>query len=682
MALTAEQQTELNRLKAERDQVLVKQQQSQANDAQLIQDLAGRRGFTPLHPRPSSPAKAREVELQELKRRRADLLLQQQGKTPEQIQFILDVNKRIKTPPTLGRTAGGIGGALATAAAINLIPGFAALPEEIITIPALILKSARTIAPIVGAGIGGGLGEAAQTGIEEKRLTSKEEFLKAFATEAAFEAGGRAFVRGAKFAFAPFVKQTVPEAADVIREFSKVGGILSPAQLDRRFSLSVAEEIAKGGFGGKQIFQDLGEKSGRAAIVYSDALLDRMAGGIARFGPEQLGREFAEGISRPNGQVFRMLDDLFDPLYNQIDDLTRGATVDVSPIPAFAKKQLAIDKRLKGLFLSDSGRAKFERAAELKELSFGDLRKLRSSFLRDTRKLARDADQSEGMIKKLSQITNDVLRSPEAAKGVSPEARRLLENTNRLYATAQKGLKETFPEQLAKRLIKNPSSVTKELFPQNNPTAIRNLRNSLTEPISGRPSTEGRRLWEQLRTSWFADAVEGATRGDVVKPNLFETAIRRMGPEAIQEMTPDAVGKKQLRTIRNLLKAMSRKPVEGASLFIRSGQVGGLYMLYNGTKEGDFLQVAAGGALVTGPRFFAKMAAHPLGSRLMATGIKLKPGSTSLVPITARLINLARQIDRTDAQIPEREKRQRRVREAQKAVPRGQQFRLRGLQVR
>lgn len=697
MALTPEQQNRLSQLKAQRQEVQRNQFQQNTIDANLIGQLGGRLstfeqlGIQRGQPRTGTALQRLQPDprfmtprqrLEELNRRKAELELLRRGKTPEQLQFVLDVNKKLETPSTAGRTAGGIAGAIATPFAFNLIPGFAALPEEVITIPMAIIKAAKTIAPIVGAGLGGGLGEMAQTRIEEGRWLRKQEFLAAFGKEAAFEAGGRAAVRSFKFAFSPFIKQTIPEAADVIQEFAKVGGVLPPTQLDRRFSLSVAEEIARGGFGGKQIFADLGEKSGRAFAVYSDQLLDRMAGGVSRLGNEQLGREFAEGITRPNGKVFQMLDDLFDPLYNQIDELTRGgvvnvitpeettsrilkatgepftgttfraiperplaATVRTDEIISFAKKQLAIDDRLKGLFLSPTGRTLFEKAKTLpKKLSFGDIRKLRSSFMRSTRKLARDVDESQGMIKQISKITNDVVRDPASASGLTPEARKLWENTSRLYEVAQTGLKETFPEQLGQRLSKNPSSVTKELF--QNSKAIRNLRRSLIEPISGRPSKEGTRQWLQLRTAWFADAVENATRGDIIKPTLFESSLRRMGKAAIKEMIPDAEGKKQLQTIRNLLKAMSKKPEGGASLFIRGGQVGGLFMIYNGTKEGDWLQVSTGGALVSGPFFFAKMAKHPLGSRLIASGIKLKPGSTSLVPITARLVNLARQIDR------------------------------------
>ncbi len=675
MALTPEQQNRLNQLRVQRQEIQQNVFQQNTIDANLIGKLGGRLstfeqlGIQKGQPRTGTALQLLQPDprfmtprqrLGELNRRKAELELLRRGKTPEQLQFVLDVNKRLEAPPTLGRTAGGIAGALAVPAAINLIPGFATLPEEVITIPMALVKAAKTIAPIVGAGLGGGLGEMAQTKIEEGRWLRKQEFLVAFGKEAAFEAGGRAVVRSFKFAFSPFIKQTIPEAADVIQEFARVGGVLPPTQLDRRFSLSVAEEIARGGFGGKQIFADLGEKSGRAFAVYSDQLLDRMAGGVARLGNEQLGQEFAEGITRPRGKVFQMLDDLFNPLYKQIDELSKGARFSTAPLKKFAQKELSKDTSLNKLILSPQGRAKFLKIVDLPgDISAGQVRDLRSSFLRDVRKLARDVNKDEGLIKQVASITDDILFDTNAVKGLTPEADNLLRNTNRLYRNAQIGLKETFPEQLGKRLVKNPSSVTKELF--QNPKAIRNLRLSLTEPISGRPSKEGARQWLQLRTAWFADAVENATRGDVIKPTIFESSLRRMGKAAVKEMTPDANGKKQLQTIRNLLKVMSKKPEGGASLFIRGGQVGGLFMIYNGTKEGDWLQVSTGGALVSGPFFFAKMAAHPLGSRLIASGIKLKPGSTSLVPITARLVNLARQLDRKALQAQLAKQRRKKV---------------------
>lgn len=737
----------LEELKARRNELLLQRQGEQAGDAELIQDLAGRRTFQPVLPRPSDPTKARKVELQELKRRRADLLLQKQGKTPEQIQFVLDVNKKTKRPSTLGRTAGGIGGAIAATAALNLIPGFAVLPEEFVTFPFFLLKTAKTIAPIVGAGIGGGLGESVQINLEEKRRITKREFVNASLKEAAFEGGGRTFVRAGKFAFSPFIKQTVPEAAEITAAYGKAALALSPAQMDARLSLSIVDEIAKGGFGGKEVLAEAGRKSGMMGRVVAHNILDDMAGGFARMGKEQLGQELSEGFTRPTGFVYRQLDDIVNGLYKRFDELTESqmkriiGTVEIPVLDKFGKPVLGklgkpvtkkvrrvIDQRLvgklspgfeeleqfvpagvstrklkrfwidvlkknrlalkpgrKGAFTLTSAAIK-EGESTIRDLAnivpHKTMRNIRSRVLRDIRKLHRDVGQDEALIKRFEQITFDTLTDPSTVKGAPKEVQALFNNTRELYKSLRGSVETRFPEQVAKRLTKNPSSVIKEFFQQANPKGIREFRQSLIEPIKGIKSAEGERLWLQLRTAWFADAVEKATRDGVIKPSVYETALRTMTPEAVAEMIPDAAGKAQSRLIGRLLTAMSKKPSSGASLFIRSGQVGGLFMIYNGTKEGDFLMVAGGGALVAGPRFFAKMAAHPLGRKLLTSGIELKPGSTSLVPITARLVNLARQIDREDVKIGQKEVALRRVRKAQQTIPPSQQFRLRGLRTR
>lgn len=632
---------------------------------------------------------------EEIERRQAYDYLQQRY-SPEQIKFLAGVHKKLERPPT-GRAIGGIVGAIGLPLAVGaLIPG----PfDEAITIPMAMAKAARTATPYIGAGLGGGIGEAIQVGLEEKRLLSRGEFLKAFATETAFEFGGRAFVRAGKFAFSPFIKRTIPEAATLVDDFAKVGGVLPPTALDRRFTLSVAEEISRGAFGARQVFEEMGQKTGRAARIYADQLLDLMADGTMRLGTEQLGSEFAEGITRPRGRIFRMLDDLFTPLYKEFDELAKSGQFGIRQIKGppkpllrgisgrfipskelirirrppsfstkslkiFANKELKIDKRLKGLVLSPQGRSKLQKIMGLPEnISAGDIRTLRSSFLGDVRKLARDVNKDEALIKRVASLTDDILFDPTAQRGLSNEANQLLRNINSLYRTSREALETTFSQRLAERITRNPASVVKELFP-NNPTAIKNLRIALVEPISGRPSAEGKVLWKQLRTAWFDDAVQKATKEEVVKPHIFENALRpyiRTG--ALKEMIPDKEGMQQLQTIRDLLTAMSKKPAAGASLFIRGGQVGGLYMMYQGARDGDWLQVTAGGALVSGPYFFAKMAAHPLGSKLMRTGIKLKPGSTSLVPITARLVNLARKLEREELRAGRREIEIQRLRE-------------------
>jgi hypothetical protein len=609
----------------------------------------------------------------ETARRQAFQSLIDQGLSPEQIDATLKT-QNILDRPRVGRTAGGIGGAVAgTAVAGRFIPG----PID----DAIILA---TLASAGGAGVGGVAGEAAQTAIEEKRLIGRREALKAFAVEAGTELAGRGIVRGGKLAFSPFIKKTIPEAASLVDDFAKVGGSFSPTELDSRFSLRVSEAFSRGSFGAKKPFLEFEKKQGKAVLAYADNILESIGEGIARQTPEEIGEVFAQGISRPDGRVFKILDDLIDPLYKQVDELAqsgrqigfrqvkkggpaiRGAkgkfqaarelqpiklspTVSTGTLKRFAKKNLATDTRLNGQFLSPAGKSKLTSIAEMKDkLSFADMRTLRSSFLRDARKMARDVDQSQGIIKQLAGITDDAIFNPAATQGLSPEALNLLRNTNSLYKSAQQGLKTTFSETLAKRILKNPSSVVKEVFPANNPKAIRLLRESLVKPIAGKPSAKGKALWNQLRQAWLADAVDQATKEGVAKPKVFNRVFNKLGAKGLKEMFPEGDVRGNVKKVQQLFEQAGKSPPTGASLFSRGAQIAGIPLMYNSGKEGDFVGFTAGAALTLGPMAFARLATNPKGIKFLTAGLKLKPGASGAVPNAVRAIKLLREMDKIE----------------------------------
>lgn len=615
-------------------------QQEQNNEtiSQLMQTM---KGELPVSQRdiprglPLSP----ELGIIEPQRQEAFNQLRRLGLTPRQIELSLQTQKALGRP-RVGRTAGGISGALATTAiAGRLIPG----PIDDAGIMAALIIAG-------GAGVGGAAGEAIQTGIEEKRLISKREALGAFAIEAGTELGARAVVRTGKFVLSPFIKKTVPEAAALIDDYAKVGGSFSPSELDRRFTVQVGEAFSRGSFGAKQIFQEFEETQGKAALAFADSIIDNISQGVTRQTTEEIGDLFAEGITRPNGRIFNLFDDLINPLYKQVDDLTRkGAKVSTKGLKAFAKRHLATDNRLNKQFLSPIGRNKLQKIAGMKDtLSFSDMRTLRSSFLKDARKLARDVDQSQGIIKQLAGIADNAIFDPKAAQGLSPEALNLLRNTNALYKAGQEGIKTTFSEKLAKRLLKNPSAVTKELFKPKNPKAIRNLRKSLIEPISGKPSAEGKILWDQLRQAWLAETVDQATKEGVVKPRVFDKLIRQIGDEGLREIFPEKESIAGVRKIQALFNVAGKAPPSGTSLFSRSAQVGGLALMYKSGKEGDFIGFTAGATLAMGPLAFAKLATNPRGIKLLTAGFKMKPGASGLVPNTIRMVKLLRDINRKE----------------------------------
>jgi len=621
---------------------------------------------------------------QEQQRRRAFQELQSLGHSPEQIKLSMETQKVLGSP-RVGRTAGGIGGAIAgTALAGRFIPG----PIDDAAILVALIASGS-------AGLGGVSGEAIQTGIEEKRIINRREALKAFAIEAGTELGGRGIAVGAKKTIlSPFIKKTVPEAAALIDDFRKVGGNFSPSELDRRFSLRIMEAFSRGGFGAQDIFKEFEEKQGKAVLAYADSIIDAIGQGVARETPEAIGAEFRKGITRPNGRVFQILDDLFDPLYGQLDDLTKssiikqtaeisvpstildetgkpfermatkvigeriqGVGVSTSSLKALRTRVIAQNQRLVDVakrtgkelpLLSPAGKSMLDDINILpKTIGHSDYRAFRSKILKETRKLHRDADVSEGMIKEVSSITREELLNPATVGGASVEAKRLHANISRLYAKAQEGLETTFSERLAKSLLKNPSKVVKELFPANNPTAVRLLRESLVEPISGRPSKEGKRMWNQLRQQWLADAVGEATKEGVANPKMFNNQLRKLGT-GFKEMFPEKDVAYSVRKIQTLFESAGRTPPTGASLFSRGAQVYGVTKMYKGYQQGDYIGFTVGGALAVGPLAFAKLATSRKGVEYLTAGFRAKPGSSSLVPNAVRMIKLLRDINKKE----------------------------------
>ena len=652
MPLTEEEQAELNSLKTARDaetsqpaaglsqeensELRQLKQQRADEQSQLVDQLGGRLPPTPevITQMSKTPAGAKFLQ-GELGRRQAFEQLENRGFTRDQLDLTLRANKQIGRP-RIGRTAGGLGGAIAaTAIGGRLIPG----PIDDAAIIAALVGGA-------GAGVGGAAGEAAQIGLEEKRLISTREALNAFAIEAGMELGGRAVVGAGKLLIDPLIKKTVPAAAALVDDFAKVGGTFSPSELDSRFSIKIAESFSRGSFGAKDIFQEFEEKQGRAVLAFADNIIEGIGEGVARQTPEEIGAMFAEGITRPNGRVLTLLDDLFSPLYSQIDELGAGATVSTKGLKSFAVEQIARDNRINKQFLSPAGRSKLQKVIGLSDnVSFSDMRTLRSSYLKDVRKLARDVDQSQGIIKRLASITDDAIFDPKAAKGLSTEATNLLRNTNRLYKTSQDALKNTFSEKLAKRLLRNPSGVAKEVFPNNNPEAIRFLRESLIEPISGKKSAEGKVLWNQLRQAWLADAVGEATKEGVAKPNVLSNIFRKMGDKGLKEMFPDRQTLAGIKKIQSAFEIAGKSPPSGTSLFSRSVQVGGVLAMAKGYKDGDFIGFTTGSVLALGPLAFAKLATNPRGVKLITSGLKLRPGASGLVPTAARMVKLRQQIN-------------------------------------
>ncbi len=675
--------------------------------------------------RPVQPGESPLTDLI-LRRQGAVNELERGGMTRQQIGVIQDVQKRT-TPPTLGRTIGAIAGEVGLAAAVGaLIPA----PEEIVTIPMAIGRGLKAIAPIVGGGLGGGFGEAAQVGIEENRLISGREFRNAMLKEAGFTAGGRGVTSALKFAVGPVTKVAVSGTDSFIDDFTRLGGTMPPSQLDKRTSLRLTDELTRGAFGVTDILATQREKGAKAAMLFADNVLDEIANKATRMSETQMAHALETGVQDTAGFLFKEKEALFTRLYQNVDELTQGRRVmlvkpeartitssilddlgrpitttkeggkivgeqfigvgaPTASLKKIAKKELLQSQRLvkfgrraKGPLLSPAGREIVRQIDNLPDtIGFGDLQKLRSTWLVKSKQLGRDVDTSQAIVKKFTSEMSKMMRTPGAIQNMTPEARNLLLNTNNLYKATAEAWDTTFNEKVLAGIVKRPGKLPKTLIPNRAPEAVRQLREGLIHPIPGKTSAKGKRLFNQIRQARLAEMIDDAIdlEKGTVNPARFERDLHKFGGEkALKELLPDKQGRDLLDRIRSLLKTMSSKPTGSAALFIKGGQVTGAYALYNGTSEGDILQITAGGLLVFGPRLYVRMAAHPLGNRLLRTGIGLKPGSTAIGPIAARVVNLARQLDREDANVGVKEQKRQAARRQNIVAPPRQTQAFRG----
>ncbi|MHC4326302.1 MAG: hypothetical protein ACYSUX_18685, partial [Planctomycetota bacterium] len=505
--------------------------------------------------------------------------LKEMGWDDQQRDMSVGIAKMMGTgrKPT-GRIIGAIAGELAAAAAINLIPGMAGVPEELITVPHAIYKGLKIALPVLGAGLGGVGGEAVQISREEGRRASLKELLNAFLIESGTELGMHGLVRTGKAALAPFIKKPIGNASELVKQYQRAGANLSASQLDERLHLTLIDEITHGAFGSKELAQQFLHKSAKATDVVSDGLLDAMVDETTRLSKDALAQRLSGIVGKnPRGELTVLLDDVFKPAYKELHESQeaywkrRFATVKESipkstrlkphlpdePIHRDVRRvvgrdlvaKLSPDMRELENFMPRGVSTKELKRFALQQLKkerdvvrpglkahplfegamakeFADIMKwedaipwsrmfeMRSRLLRKTMKFAREMDPDEALYKQLESLTFDSLTDPKLVKGMRPEDVNMFNNLRGLWKTSREGLAETFNQKLLERAVQNPSRLLRGIIPEGNPRAIRQLRQSLMEPISGIKSPAGESLWKQVRTAWFANILD-----DVIDPD-------------------------------------------------------------------------------------------------------------------------------------------------------------------
>ena len=287
----------------------------------------------------------------------------------------------------------------------------------------------------------------------------------------------------------------------------------------------------------------------------------------------------------------------------------------------------------------------------------GDMFDLRSSLMGDVRKLSRDADKAEGIVKKLAGLADDAMFSPDSVKNLSEEAQRLVRNTNAIYRSGKTVFETTFSYKIAKRLAAKPETAAKLLYTKDY-KKIHNLKLALKQTAKGTVHPEGVRVWNSLRQQFLADIIEKSTTGTELNLKLsatkFDRLIRGLGKKSTAEIfEPGEITR--ISKVTKLLDATQTRARlgEGAALFSKSLQIGGVTMAYFAGREGDMIGVTAGGTLAISPIAFALLAVHPRWSKVLIAGFKPRMSRPAIGAFAARLTRALRDIRKSEAKMDE-----------------------------
>lgn len=516
---------------------------------------------------------------------------------------------------------------------------------------------------IIGSGIGGGLGRALTPQKSGEPPTGKQ-ITGAMLSEAGSQLAGEtiSYTLGK---VTPFLKRPIKEVIELEKRMKKkVPALFLPVGAkDTSYYTRFFENISKGGFVSKDIWDDFFTKLDANIYKVAESNIDDMAKGLQRLTPEQTGQEFLKLIGRNvpgggKGEMLEMFDDLVNPVYQYIDKQTGKNLVKTAKIKSTVLPQYIQDLRLNKTHLSPQGRAFSKKILDLPDnISLDDMRTLRSDLLRIERKFTRDADISQGLIKDLAGAADDSIFDVANNPDTPPKLLQLLRNTNDMYKKGKDLFTNTFSYQLSNKLAENPSSAAK-LFEEGNPTQILAIRNGLTKTLEGKPYPQGQMAFNRLRQAWTQDLLEKSVSSGKLNANTYNMNLLKMGDAGLSALFPEPEILQGIKDVGKVLVIAERTGNSGTVLFTKGLQVGGGYKMYKGARAGEWINFMTGGALAIGPEAWAKLETSQIGNKLLSMGISMPKGSKMLGPIAVKMTYLLQRIDADEQEALESYERQ------------------------
>ena len=451
------------------------------------------------------------------------------------------------------------------------------------------------------------------------------------AREAAYELGGQFVTKIAGKALKPFRKKISFESRKAIKILKdKIKPQLTPAEATNSRLLDVLENISEASLLGGGKISQFKLKRGKILEELSDDIIDIFG---KRAEPDDVGKLFALTIEGKKS-AFRAASNI---LYNNVDELSKGAKVSTKSLKLFAKPLAKIGQEIKEIEGKNAGDDLMRSVLELPDnVDFAVAKELRSRLISRIdefsvlNKKAPAIGKAKQLIKRLdAAIEKDLKRQ-------KPEAYKAWREANEFYKYGKEGFDNAFIRRLIKKgdpdLGGDPEAIAKAIFKPGAITGIKKVK------IATDKAT-----WRQLQSYYIQSLmakstnVDGVLTGKLLINNLYGKA--GMGKKTLSEI----FNPQQLNMITDLartLKITQSKQAEGLGrMWIQLTQAGATATVLG------MGQTPAAVPILFGPPVVARLLLNPTAVKWLTIGYKLPPNSPKLVGITTRLLAMSKRIE-------------------------------------
>jgi hypothetical protein len=493
---------------------------------------------------------------------------------------------------------------------------------------------AQGVRSMIGAGLGGATGEAAQQAITGRPSLmglvrgGLEQAIYDGAGNLIFTYGGQA-IRLAKSEVSKRLGGQVPEDAVVAAQklLQQEGSSLTQFQATGDSWAGFKESVARGSFTGKPIFEKAAQQAESAVMSAKNKILDDVSDRV--YDSVRTGEEFATAIAQGN----QALKETVSPFYTAISQQARSVPVDIVPIQVEASRVLNAAEKAGGLTLSANERTYLQQVTNLPEkIDFATSHEIISSLKTRLRDLKNAAEPDTATSARLTKIVSSLEKQMDAAgrqvtgpalqfEGkIGADTATTLADQYKFYSTLyRESIKDLYSDTTSKLLSKDPEFVGKNIFKTGNVTAFDEFKTALDRAKKLNPDLNVGQTVQSVQRGYLESLLKSennfASLGDKLKN---DTATR----ETFQKI----LNKEQQKRVTTLLDAArlsQTTPSATAPLFFAAQQAQATGTLLSlgtlavseearGTvMSNPFWSSVAAGTLLLGPRFWAKAALSP-----------------------------------------------------------------------